>query len=385
MKTTKQHEIFSTGNLLNSDGTLREAGFSKKMLQVYNRECIGKSKINIKEWDYYLVTDGKYGIALTIADNGYMGLVSASWLDFTKPAEHTNSIATFMPLGKMRLPVQSKDGICSFSNKRCDFSFETEPCIQNRENDKNKFDYSANRHLKCNFNNFKDGKRFICDIKLTDEPEDSMVISTPYAQDKKAFYYNQKIIGMKAQGWAEFDGQRIEFNPESALGLLDWGRGVWTYENTWNWGAASGYVDGHSFGWNIGYGFGDTTKASENMLFYDGKAHKLDRIRFDIPRKDAIDEQKDENDWLKNPPNAKVHLEEIYEFTKPWKFSSNDGRFEMDFVPIIDRKACMDFKILCSDQHQVFGKFSGTAVLDDGTKIKIKDFFGFAEKVHNKW
>ena len=45
----------------------------------------------------------------------------------------------------------------------------------------------------------------------------------------------------------------------------------------------------------------------------------------------------------------------------------------------------IDVKVICSDQHQVFGRFSGTAVLDDGTKIRISRLTGFAEKVRNKW
>ena len=57
----------------------------------------------------------------------------------------------------------------------------------------------------------------------------------------------------------------------------------------------------------------------------------------------------------------------------------------MDFVPIIDRNALVDAKIIVTDQHQVFGKMSGTAVLDDGRKIQLKDFLCFAEKVHNKY
>ena len=73
------------------------------------------------------------------------------------------------------------------------------------------------------------------------------------------------------------------------------------------------------------------------------------------------------------------------DYLKPWRFTSDDGRFELDFVPVIDRSSCTDFKILKSDQHQVFGLFSGKAVLDDGKVIEIKDFFGFAEKVKNKW
>ena len=57
----------------------------------------------------------------------------------------------------------------------------------------------------------------------------------------------------------------------------------------------------------------------------------------------------------------------------------------MDFEPVMDRASCTDVKLIMSDQHQVFGKFNGKAVLDDGTVLEVKDLLGFAEKVHNKW
>ena len=167
-----------------------------------------------------------------------------------------------------------------------------------------------------------------------------MVIATPWLEDPHAFYYNQKINCMCARGKVEFDGEIYTFDPATDYGALDWGRGVWTYDNTWYWGSGSGTVDGHRFGFNIGYGFGDTSAASENILFYDGVGHKLDDVTFLISDN----------------------------YTDPWKFTSSDGRFEMDFVPIIDRAALLDVKLICSDQHQVFGRMSGTAVLDDGTK-----------------
>ena len=156
----------------------------------------------------------------------------------------------------------------------------------------------------------------------------------------------------------EYDGKRYEFDPAVDFGTLDWGRGVWTYDNTWYWGSGNCDLDGNSFGFNIGYGFGDTRAATENVLFYNGKVHKLDDIRFHIPGSSYMD---------------------------PWKFTSSDGRFEMDFVPVLDRAAKLDFKALVSDQHQVFGKMTGTAVLDDGTKIHVKDMMCFAEKVHNRY
>ena len=69
--------------------------------------------------------------------------------------------------------------------------------------------------------------------------------------------------------------------------MLDWGRGVWTCRGTWYWGSASGMVDGVPFGFNIGYGFGDTSAATENALFYGGKLHKLSQVTFHIPRKNG--------------------------------------------------------------------------------------------------
>ena len=119
-------------------------------------------------------------------------------------------------------------------------------------------------------------------------------------------------------------------------------------------------MGGVPFGWNIGYGFGDTSAASENMLFYKGKAHKLSQVKFNIPGGER-------------------------DFMAPWTFSSDDGRFEMDFVPVLDRASCTDIKLIKSDQHQVFGRFTGRAILDDGQAIEVKDFPGFAEKVENKW
>ena len=70
---------------------------------------------------------------------------------------------------------------------------------------------------------------------------------------------------------------------------------------------------------------------------------------------------------------------------KPWTFSSSDGRFEMDFIPVLDRAAHTSALIIETDQHQVFGRMSGTTVLDDGTKVEIKDVLCFAEKVHNRY
>lgn len=350
-----QHQITKKKPLLDEWGRLTEAGYATDLVLDYDRNAIKGGKTRIKEWDYYLVTDGKIGVALTIADNSYMGLDSISFLNFEEGWETTKSPMKIFPMGKTGFPATSDAGDVETFGKDYFISFRND---------------GEKRILTFKMENFRAKAPIKGEIILenprkggTENKADSMVIATPFPAKETAFYYNQKINCMPASGFVEVYGHKHTFSPKTAFGCLDWGRGVWTYKNTWYWGSASGLCDGVPFGFNIGYGFGDTSAASENMLFYDGKAHKLSQVVFHIPKD--------------------VKGREIY--MEPWRFTSDDGRFEMDFVPELDRSSETDFKILCSIQHQVFGRFTGKAVLDDGRVIEVKDFFGFAEKVFNKW
>ena len=342
-----QHEITERIPLLDGEGNLTQAGFAKRLLPVYDRKKVRGGLTRLKEWDYYYIGNSRFGLALTIADNSYMGLDSISFLSFEgEPWEVTRSPMSVLPMGRTGLPSTSAAGITASSGKKHAILFQVG---------------EGKRQLTAHMDDFKDGKPLDAQITLTGEPEESMVICTPF--EKKAhFYYNQKINCMRAGGTVRIGEAEYRFEPEDSFAVLDWGRGVWTYHNTWYWGSASGLVEGADFGFNIGYGFGDTSAATENMLFYRGRAHKLSRVDFGIPMKDG------KEDYL-----------------KPWRFTSDDGRFEMDFVPVIDRASCTDVKLIKSDQHQVFGRFSGTAVLDGGDRLEVRDLFGFAEKVENKW
>lgn len=342
----RNHEVTAVQPLLKEDGSLREPGWSRQLYQVYDRRQIKAPTFRIKEWDYYLVLNPQFAAAFTISDDGYIGLQSVSLLDFgTAPWEHTETLLGAFPMGKLRLPSTSREGCTTYRDKRLKMQFRADP-------------QSHERRILCEFRNFHQGQTLACDIRLAQPPMDTMVIATPWANKKTAFYYNQKINCMRAEGTLTWGEHRYTFSPEDSFATLDWGRGVWTYDNRWYWGSGNGLVDGRLFGFNIGYGFGDTSAASENILFYDGVGHKLDDVTFHIPGDS---------------------------YTKPWTFSSSDGRFEMDFVPVLDRAARTNALFIETDQHQVFGRMSGKAVLDDGTVLEIKDLMCFAEDVHNRY
>ena len=78
-----QHEITSPLALLESNGSLTEPGWARSLLWDYRRAAVQASPLRIKEWDYYCVSNGRMALALTVADNGYMGLGSASLLSLT--------------------------------------------------------------------------------------------------------------------------------------------------------------------------------------------------------------------------------------------------------------------------------------------------------------
>ena len=344
-------EITEKERLLDKDGNIAHPGYSKKLNWIYDRNDIKAPKWRIKEWDYYYIGNREYGLCLTISDAGFCSSLSVSLLGFgDKPFQYNCGALGALPLGKLDLPWTSEAGDIHAKVGDADMTF---------------LNNGKTRHLFGTFSNYcKSGKELRFDVTLSDFPEESMVIATPF--DKKAhFYYNQKINCMKAEGFCSFDGNTYVFNADNgSLGSLDWGRGVWTYDNTWYWGSGSMYLeDGSTFGFNIGYGFGNTSAASENMLFYNGKSHKLEDVYFNIPRK------KDGS----------------YDYMSPWTFTSSDKRFEMSFKPIIDRTEPVDFKVICMIPNQVFGLISGKAVLDNGKVIEIKDRLCFAEHVHNKW
>lgn len=339
------NNLLSEGKLLNEKGNLNEAGYSTSLIKEYNRRDIKGLKSRIKEWDYYEFNCGDYGIALTVDDNSYMSLVSVSFLDYKYKKFITKSKIHFFTFGKVGFPSTSKVGDIVYEGK--DFSF--------------KFLNDGNvRKLICEYKNFTEHSDFKCDLEVVQSTDKSMVIATPFNKNKH-FYYNQKINNLIANGYFQI-GER-KYKVQNGIGVLDWGRGVWTYSNTWYWSSLSYQnKNGDYIGFNLGYGFGDTSKASENMLFFNKEAYKLDDVVFLIPQ----DEKGN------------------YKYLEPWKFTSKQNDINLTFTPIIDRHDDTNLLILCSLQHQVFGYFNGTIKVKDKT-FKIENALGFAERVTNKW
>ena len=98
------------GDLLDEKGQLIEAGYATKLVKKYDRKMIKANKFRIKEWDYYLIYNDHYAVAITVDDNSYMGLNSITVIDFENRCETTMSPMRFLTKGKTNLPPTSKIG-----------------------------------------------------------------------------------------------------------------------------------------------------------------------------------------------------------------------------------------------------------------------------------
>jgi len=323
------------GPVLNENGS-PNPGYSTKSLLTYQRKAIKAPPYRIKEWDFYQVTDSRMCLQFTIGHAAYAGQVGVMFFDFEKGTKLAEK-GTFLvlPFGSLHMPEDAEtDHVLQYDKKAGTMRFETT---------------GDTHHLSCRWDDFE------ADIILKRQCANSLVINVPFDESPKAFYYNQKINCMTAEGTVRYGDREYTYSPVDSFGILDWGRGVWPFHNEWYWSNGTGYIDNRIFGFNLGCGFGNTGSATENILFWGDTVHKLGDVQFE--RGDG--------------------------YMEPWHLHDKEDRLDLIFTPEYDRTT--KTKLLWVDNccHQMFGSFSGRAVLEDGMTLKINNLISFAEHAVN--
>lgn len=349
--TQQQQEITKELILLNNNGHIIEEGWARKPFWKYNRSQIKDfTKLRTKEWDYYATISQtyKFGLAATISDLGYGALLALTYIDLENSSTYQIDTMKFFTFGNMNLSSSSDiDNSVFFSND--DFSLRFD-----RRSDKRYLFFSAPKM------NISGRIGLFANLTLSQPTElESINIATSWKEDRSCFYLNEKVNMMETKGTVKIGDDEFHLIDKDAYTVLDWGRWKWTYQNRWYWSSLSSAT----IGFNLGYGFSDRSPATENVLFYENRVHKLGNVKFDIPI---------------------IENEKVYDQI-PWKVYSDDGKLNLTFTPIVDRKSNVNFVVIKSVQHQVFGKFNGTATLDNGKIVQISDLYGFAEDVFNRW
>ena len=243
----------------------------------------------------------------------------------------------------VRLPRNSDVGETVYAGKQARLRFQAEP---------------GARRVQVDWPEFDQGRGIHADLVLRCPPEQELMAIVIPIQGRR-FYYNRKINCLPAEGTLEYGGEQETLDPGRSLASLDWGRGVWQYRSYWNWASASGFLaDGRRVGLNLGCGFGDLSRATENALILEGRIHKLGPVRFDYTSGD---------------------------YMRPWKFYDDAQRIDLTFTPFKDRLARSNLLVIFSEVHQMFGRYSGCVTTDTGEVISIDGLVGFAEEHHARW
>jgi Domain of unknown function (DUF2804), N-terminal/Domain of unknown function (DUF2804), C-terminal len=345
-----QTELTQPGPLLDAQGRLAQVGWSRRPLLECNLEQAHfyalrwLQRFRMKRWDYYAVFTPQRFFSATIADLGYAGNIFVYTLDFASGDLHEEGLV--VPFGHgVVLERSCETGVAAFAKPGVSLRFEAG---------------AQERRVSVSWPSFHGGRGIQAEITLRCPPQhESMNIIIPIGA--RRFYDNTKINCLPAKGFIEYGGVGDELQPETCLGSLDWGRGVWEYRSYWNWASASGFLpspDGRAIGLNLGRGFGDLSKATENCVILDGRIHKLGAVQFDYHSGD---------------------------YMHPWRFTDDEGRLDLNFTPFKDRTAQTNLAIITSEVHQMFGRYSGRVTLDDGRPLEIHDLIGFAEEHHARW
>lgn len=354
-----QKEYTEPTKMLADDGTLLSPGWARHQIFDYSRDKV-VPKMHSKEWDFYQVSNGRYMVQLSFANISFGGYVSAVLIDLKNPnpkkklAAGTKHDATTLFLGgrsKYSLPTKGdvpnnvKYTVTGIG-KKADFEFDT------KENSRTLYFKSGD--VECKF-----------EMDIPDGLENITTV-LPFKNHPTSFFMTTKQNCMPCQGTYRCGDKVYEFSKDDTFACLDWGRVNTPYQLVWYWGNGSTYVTDaegkkHIFGFEITWGIGDETNATETCIFYDGKAHKFGPVDVEVfPKPDK--------------------------YMNPWHFVSEDGRFDFTMKPFYDHHCDTNvLNLLRMHSHQVHGLWNGTAILDDGTKVEIKDMYAFCEYVENKW
>ncbi len=348
---SKQTEYSESTPLLGADGSLLAKGWARRNVFEYNRDYVKTGIMSRKEWDFYQVSDGKYMVQLSFANITIGGYVAAKLIDLQKGEQVVDATQLFLFSKNRLVPPPKGDVPNRFAEKigKAQFDFDTK---------------ETSRRLW--FKMPVKGKTVECEFSMDIMPElENITTVLPFEGDSTKYFMTTKQNCMPCNGTFKFGDDVYTFSKDDSFCALDWGRVNTPHEMVWYWGNGSTYItdekgEKHLFGFEITWAIGDESNATETCIFYDGKAHKFGAVDVEtFPKPDK--------------------------FMQPWKFVSEDGRFNMTMNPTFDHHTDMNVGVARMHTHQVHGLWSGDVTLDDGTKLEIKDMYAFCEYVENKW
>ena len=344
--SSAQREYTDPTPLLDADGTLLAAGWARRNVFDYDRDRV-RRKLRRKEWDFYQISDGHYMVQLSFANISLGGYASAVLVDLKQGKTLCSKMAPFLG-GKDKYVLPPKGDV------------PNHVCMQVGKSVFETMTLERRRTLRFAMDNV------VCNFTMDILPQQENITTVlPFKGFPDRYFMTTKQNCLPCEGTFRYGQEEVRLSKDSTFCILDWGRVCTPYSLVWYWGNGSTYLtasDGsrHLFGFEITWGIGDESQATETCVFFDGKAHKFGPVD------------------VKTFPKPDKYME-------PWEFVSQDGHFALTMQPFYDHHSDLNIGVMRMHSHQVHGLWSGTVTLSDGTALEIKDMYAFCEYVENRW
>ena len=340
MKQHAEKEITNPVQLCDSKGNLNPEAIGYARQPLIHSNVTGHF-MRKKKWNYWCVYGEDILFSATISHLDYAAVCFVYFLEYETQRYFEKTVT--IPLGpKVKMPEHVLETL-HFNN--------SEMTIQMTYHD-------GTTSLKVTCPDF-DGDVLEADLVIYHPPKDeSLNVVIPW--NSKTFQYTAKHHTLPTEGIVKIGQHHYTFNLEECFAILDYGRGVWPREATWNWGMASQLVRGKRIGLNIGGQWTDGTGMTENALFVDGHMTKIhEDVIFTYNQKD---------------------------YKQPWQIQTKfTDDVALTFTPFFERIAKTNAKLVKSEVHQLVGYYNGYVIDQDGVRISIQQMLGCVEEHLAKW
>lgn len=332
------HEITQRGLLLRSDGRLREPGWARQQLLDWNPDRVADPE-RLRQWDFVSLQDATAAVNVTIFDLGFVQLASISLIDLATNEKLESATVKLSPTDTFQLsPALVGRGVLQLDG-------EDQPAVAIET-------FADHTTVDVHIATPLTGSPAQGSFVLTRRPtQEYLSLASPFVGDPTLFFFEQKVPGLAASGTLTIGARTVTFT--DAPGILDWGRGAWPAQATWRWAGAAGTIDGVPIALNLGEGFADDTYGTENLIVIGDRATKLGRVA-----------------WTFDPADL----------TKPWRLGES-----ATLTPMGQETGGLDFGDRYNRLTKVYGLFSGSIALPDGTVQSLDGLRGFAEQMELSW
>ncbi|WP_235857481.1 DUF2804 domain-containing protein [Paenibacillus albiflavus] len=337
---THEKEIMNQVDLCDANGKLLHDSVGWSRYPMIRCNVTGHP-LRKKKWNYWCVTNAKCLFSVTISNLDYAAAMFMYVLDLDTLEFEEQTVV--VPFGRGCDMPDEVNASVQFAGKQMQIVFHYESGI-------------TTIRVRCE--NFG-GKLLTAELEIHC-PSDHETLNVVVPWNANRFQFTSKQNCLRTNGKLMWGDREYLFDPSDSFACLDYGRGVWKYKSTWNWGSASGMQQGRLIGITFGGRWTDGTGVTENGIVVEGKLSKLGE--------DMV--------WKYNPSD----------YMKPWLLeTSKTDRVSLKFVPFYERIAKTKAVIIDSEVHQMIGRYYGYVVTDEDEKLEIDGLVGWAEDHRARW